>query len=229
MISHKTGIISESEEMYLITIARMIEEGAREPVAISRMAERLSIQPVSANQMVHKLVEEGLVAYRPYKGVKLSEKGVKIASSVLRRRRLWEVFLVEHLGIMPAEADALACRFEHITPKSVITQLDDFLDHPAFDSQGSPIPADASGEPQMDVYPLLKYPVGSVGQVVRIDSNPVSKSFLDSVGLKVGVQVLPLAQSDGGPMLLKIGDKHVHLAAEVIETISVRALSDKTS
>jgi DtxR family transcriptional regulator, Mn-dependent transcriptional regulator len=226
MIDHNIEKMSESEEMYLITIARLVEEGVSEPIAISRLAGEMSIQPVSTNQMVHKLGEEGLVTYLPYKGVKLTPRGNEIASTVLRRRRLWELFLVEQLHIAPSEADELACRFEHITPKSVIQKLDEFLGHPSFNSQGSPIPMDNGGNNQQDVQPLIKYPIGKIGEVVWVDSDPVTKSFLDSIGLKPGAHVCPQAFSDGGPLLLKIGDQRLYLASEVIDGVLVRSVSD---
>ena len=109
MSDHNIKAMSESEEMYLITIARLFEGGVEDPVSVSRIAGELSIQPVSANQMVHKLVEEGLVEYFPYKGVSLTPKGQAAAQQVLRGRRLWEVFLVNHLELSPGEADAMAC------------------------------------------------------------------------------------------------------------------------
>lgn len=226
MIDHNIEKMSESEEMYLITIARLLEEGASEPIAISRLADEMSIQPVSTNQMVHKLGEEGLLTYLPYKGVKLTPRGNKVASIVLRRRRLWELFLVEQLQIAPGEADDLACRFEHITPKSVIQKLDKYLGHPSFNSQGLPIPMDNGGENQMDVQPLIKYPIDKIGEVVWVDSDPVTKSFLDSVGLKPGAHVYLQALSDEGPLLLKIGDQRLYLASEVIDGVLVRSVSE---
>jgi DtxR family Mn-dependent transcriptional regulator len=137
--------MSESEEMYLITIARLVEQGVEEPISISLLAEELAIQPVSANQMIHKLAEEKLVKYLPYKGVLLTSNGQEVAMHVLRDRRLWEVFLVKHLGLPPSEADALACRLEHITPKGVTCRLARFLGYPSVTPQGFPIP-EVNGE-----------------------------------------------------------------------------------
>ncbi len=122
--------MSESSEMYLISIARLIERGVKEPVALARLAEELSILPVSVNEMVHKLQQDGYLEYRPYRGVTLTGAGRQIAERVLRSRRLWERFLVDHLGVPPAEADSLACRFEHVTPGEVVDQLEQFLSQP---------------------------------------------------------------------------------------------------
>ena len=72
MSDHNIEEMSESEEMYLISIVRLVEKDIEEPIPIPQLAAELSIQPVSVNQMVHKLAEEGWVNYIPYKGVELS-------------------------------------------------------------------------------------------------------------------------------------------------------------
>jgi len=82
--------------MYLVTIARL-REGDR-PLPLSRLAKELSISPISANEMCRKMQDEELVVYRPYKGVSLTPEGEQRACYVLRRHRLWEVFLVRQLG-----------------------------------------------------------------------------------------------------------------------------------
>jgi len=99
--------LSENEEMYLVVIAKLNERDGGGPVALAKVAHELAILPVSANQMVRKLEKIGLVSYAPYKGVELTESGSLIASRILRQRRLWEVFLVEHLYLMSTEAEEL--------------------------------------------------------------------------------------------------------------------------
>src|SRR5512140_3453624 len=103
MVSNK--IISEAEEMYLVSIARLIENGQASPVPLSQLAESLSIQPASVNQMVRQLEETGWVTYIPYMGVTLTEAGRNQGQRILRSHRLWEVFLVEHLGVLPVSAN----------------------------------------------------------------------------------------------------------------------------
>ena len=92
--------MSESEEMYLVSISRANEK-MDGPVPLTRLASELDVQPVSVNQMVKKLEEAGKVIYVPYKGGSLSAKGKKQALHILRHRRLWEVFLVEKLHFTP--------------------------------------------------------------------------------------------------------------------------------
>src|SRR3972149_3730189 len=122
--------MSESEEMYVITLARLAARGVQGPVPLPRLAEELAVLPVSANQMVHKLQEEGILDYQPYKGVALRPEGLRRANRTLRRRRLWELFLVERLGMGFDEADTLACRLEHLGTDAVAEQLAAVLGDP---------------------------------------------------------------------------------------------------
>ena len=228
MFGHNTSNMSESEEMYLITIARLAEQGIQTPIPISRLASELDIQPVSANQMVHKLDEDGLVTYTPYRGVELTPKGSQVTSVVLRRRRLWEVFLVDQLGIVPNEADALACRLEHITPRMVIDRLDDFLSHPAFSPQGLPIPAADREETEESLLPLSQIPVGQEQLVAGLRADEVTCAFLEAEGLQPGAMIRPLAISDCGAMLLQVGENRIHLASDLVSGVMV-AIDSKTA
>ena len=134
------NILSESEEMYLVSIARLVESGVEPPVSISLLAHEMEIASVSANQMVRKLEECELVRYYPYKGVSLTEYGEAAALRVLRHRRLWEVFLVENLQFSPAEAEHQACRLEHVFPDEAVERLAGFLGQPRLSPQGKTIP-----------------------------------------------------------------------------------------
>lgn len=154
--------LSESTEMYLKAMAEL---GNGEVVAIGRLAERLAVTPVSANEMVKRLGDQGLVSHTPYKGVNLTEKGREVACDVLRRQRLWEVFLYNHLKIEWAKIYELGCSLEHATAPEVTEALADFLGHPKTCPRGNPIPAaDGSFAPLKGI-PLCEV---SVGRTVRI-------------------------------------------------------------
>ena len=142
----ETNETSESTEMYLLKITWLQAETS--PVPVPLLAQELDLSPVSVNEMCRKLVNGGLVAYEPYKGVTLTLAGERLAQTVLRRRRLWEVFFVEKLGLDPLEADAIACRFEHVTPDVLTQGLADFLDYPKFSPQHEPISYDDESETQ---------------------------------------------------------------------------------
>ena len=88
--------LSDSEQMYLVMIRQICEHCEDTPVPIPEIAEGLEVQPVSVNQMIKKLAESDFVVYTPYKGVELTAEGLAISTKILRRRRLWEVFLVQY-------------------------------------------------------------------------------------------------------------------------------------
>ena len=113
--------------MYLNTVARACEDGFVEPVPMAEIAQRLEVSVPSVHEMVNKLSDRGLVTYEPYKGVHLTEPGMEIACRVLRTRRLWATFLVEHLGFEPEDADRQACELEHVTADEAVERLAAFL------------------------------------------------------------------------------------------------------
>jgi len=221
-IADGTASTSESEQMYLITIAMAAEDGHEGPVPVPRLAQSLEVSRVSANEMIKKLAERGLVAYTPYKGADLTAEGAAIARTVLRRRRLWALFLADHLGLTPVAADAVACEFEHITPTEVAQQLAHFLGDPSVGPQGKPIPSD-EGSPAAGValHSLSESLVGRTVEVVRIGGDPASHSFLESQGLIPGAAVTVLALSDDGGCLLDTGRAQVHVAASLAALVSV--------
>jgi DtxR family Mn-dependent transcriptional regulator len=221
MIDHNIDEISESEEMYLITVARLVEGGLEEPIPVSQIAQHLDIQAVSANQMVHKLSDKQWLLYIPYKGVELTEKGRQAANQVLRDRRLWEVFLVRCLELPPTEADALACRFEHLTPSEVTCRLAEFLGHPTYTPQGKPIPKVDRIDRQERTRPLTELPVGASAEVVKIEGDPATLAFLNVEEIRPGTSVRPLAISSAKSVLLQAGESRLNLAKDVAEKVFV--------
>lgn len=195
--------MTESEEMYLLSIARLIEDGADRPVPLAQLAEAMEIAPVSANQMIRKLGEAGLVTYIPYKGADLTLEGQHRALQVLRRRRLWEVFLVERLQISPSGAESIVCRLEHIIPEEAAERLASFLGYPAFSPQGKPIPESQSAGPVQPGIALTQLRTNHEGQIVRIETDEAARSFLASQGIQPGGKVAVLACGQGGDLLVE--------------------------
>lgn len=217
--------LSEAEEMYLISLARLSERGLEGPVPMSTLADELSVLPISANQMVHKLEQEGVVDYLPYKGVALSEEGRRVANRTLRRRRLWELFLVEELGLGFVEADALACRMEHIGSDEVAERLAEYLGDPQTSAQGLPIPPvhDIQAEP---AGPLSRVSAGHTYEVTSIGEATLSE-FLKSQSIGEGAVIQVLATSSHGNALIGIADKRLEVSVDAAAQIFVRRSKDK--
>lgn len=211
--------MSESVEMYLLRIALLQEED--KPVPISVLAEELSVSPVSANQMCRRLEERGVVHYEPYRGVRLTLHGEAAAMRVLRKRRLWEVFLAEKLGLEPQVAEEVACRFEHVTPDSLAERLANFLGNPALSPQHQPIPPSIGAAVRRPRSSVSGLGVGSAAQVLHIDGDATLVDFLRDQGLAPGVTIKVLAAATGGSILIDISNRQIALSSELSHLIEV--------
>lgn len=211
---------TESEEMYLIHVVMAGEQGTEGAVPLRVLADMLTVTPVSANQMVRKLVSRGLVDYTPYHGVELTGEGRRIASRVLRVRRLWSVFLTDRLGLSALDADRVACDLEHITPTDVGDRLATLLGDPTTGPSGRPIPARDGSVPPAPRISLADLPVGAAG-IIESATEAVG-SFLSASGAAVGDPVTVLATAENGDRLVEAAGGELHLTAAVAETIKVR-------
>ena len=213
--------LSASTEMYLKVIVEMSD---REVVAVSRLAERLSVTPVSANEMVRRLGEHGLVEHTPYKGVALTGKGREVACNVLRRQRLWEVFLYEHLKIEWAQIYELACSLEHATAPEVTEALGVFLGDPRTCPRGNPIPAaDGSFKP-LDGMLLSEVAVDKTVRVLAVNATETDVlRYLQERNILPGQELTVLeAAPRQGPLTLRMpGEKEVALGLSLAEFVIV--------
>jgi DtxR family Mn-dependent transcriptional regulator len=215
--------MSESVEMYLVSISQLNEVNPTEPVPISKLANRLGIQPVSANQMVRKLEEMGYLKYLPYKGVELRSQGRRRASQVLRKRRLWEVFLYEHLHLTSKEAERIACSLEHALPNDAIERLADYLNHPVVSPEGKPIPSPINTNFKLDEVPLSALATSAKGEITRISADSAIRTFLakQGFGAQMIVEVLAVAK-DGNRLIKNEADNTIHISKSLTDSIYVK-------
>ncbi len=213
---------SESEQMYLITVARSVEAGGDGPVPIARIAATLDVSVPSANEMIRKLDARGLVTYEPYRGVRLSKAGHRIAGQVLRTRRLWATFLVDHLGFGPAEADEQACHLEHATTPEAANRLDVFLGKPAAGPLGHPIPAATALDTRRLRVHVTDLTVGTSAEVISIGAPDQAATFLAAEGVVVGCQITVTGSGSSG-LLVEVGGDVIHLDLKIAATIEVHS------
>lgn len=212
---------SESEEMYLITVARAVEGGRAEPIPTAVIAEALSVTVASANEMIRKLETKGLLRYEPYHGAALTDRGRTVAIRVLRARRLWTTFLSEHLGLSPRDADDQACHLEHVMDPSAVDRLATFLGDPAVDPLGRQIPRrDHAGAAAPTPRSLGEIPAGSGGEVVAVRASGAIGEFLAGEGIGAGSEIRVLA-SGGFGVLVDTG-RPVSLTHDLAALIDVR-------
>ncbi|MCB2178893.1 metal-dependent transcriptional regulator [bacterium] len=212
---------SENAEMYLVTMAMLEESGASMPIPIPRLAEALEVQTVSANQMVRKLEEDGLVSYLPYKGVSFTEEGSQLVQTILRHRRLWEVFFVEKLGFSPGRADALACRVEHITEPDVAARLAELLDHPTTSPTGKRIPSAGKLTANISCISLTNLQPGIEATVYALNVEDVTAAYLMAEQLSPGASLMVDAVSSSGAVLVTVGSRKLSLSEEIANQILV--------
>jgi DtxR family Mn-dependent transcriptional regulator len=219
-----TESMTESTEMYLLRIALLSDND--DPVPISQLAEELDISPVSTNQMCKKLEEKKLVDYQPYKGVTLTLQGEVIALRVLRKRRLWEVFLVDKLGADPDKAEEVACRFEHVTPDGLAEKLAGFLGNPTFSPQRQPIPPRLGNSRQRSMRPLSTLPAGKRGQVTNIIADNALREFLRTQDVTPGATIKIMAIARNGSILIETNGHHISLSPEIAASIDITEVQD---
>lgn len=215
--------LSESTEMYLKAMAEM---SYQDVVAVGRLAERLGVTAVSANEMVRRLGEQGLVSHTPYKGVNLTKKGREVAGNVIRRQRLWECFLYDHLKIEWSQVYEFACSLEHATAPELTEALAEFLGNPKTCPRGNPIPAaDGSFKP-LDAIPLSEIKLGQAAHVLAVNATATDvlkylqeKNILPGRDVTV-VEVAPMQ----GPLTLRVGGKDVALGLPMAEFVLVKII-----
>ena len=189
---------SQTVENYLKTIylAQMSADDPRALVPMGRLASALGVVPGTATTMMKALAESGLVRYEPYMGVRLTPAGTKLASLVLRRHRLVELFLVKVLGMSWAEVHDEAERLEHAVSERLIDRIDEMLGRPAVDPHGDPIPTAEGTIAQMDHIDLASAPTGASVTIERVvDQDPDFLRFIEDRGLMPGRHVR-VAQRD---------------------------------
>jgi DtxR family Mn-dependent transcriptional regulator len=215
--------MTESTEMYLKAMAEL---GAGDVVAVGRLAGRLGVTNVSANEMVHRLTESGLLSHTPYKGVSLTEDGRAAACSVLRRQRLWECFLYEHLHIEWAKLYELACSLEHATAPEVTEALAVFLGNPKICPRGNPIPAADGSITPLDGILLSETPIGVTVRVLAVNATATDVlKYLQERNILPGRELtIAEAAPMDGPLTVHVDGKDVALGLQLAEFVMVEVI-----
>lgn len=215
---------TETEENYLKTIFRFSKEG--QSVSTNTIANFLGTSPASVTDMFIKLGEKNLVEYTPYRGVRLREEGKRVALRIVRKHRLWEVFLVQELKFSWDNIHDVAEQLEHIDSPELIQRLDEFLGYPKFDPHGDPIPSE-SGEIEKRTTHLLKdVEVGARAEIAAVLlSSADFLQYLDRVGLIIGkeIQIEEQIVFDDS-MLLAVNGKQVIVSGSVAKNLRVVVL-----
>lgn len=221
-------MISITEENYLKSIYHLYSTGDQLPVSTNSLAELTQTTAASVSDMLRKLADKDYIHYKKYQGVTLTEKGNSIALAVIRRHRLWEVFLVEKLGFGWDEIHEIAEELEHITSKVLIDRLDIFLGSPKFDPHGDPIP-DVEGQlPERLSVPLSTLKSGSKAIILGVlEDSSAFLQHLDKLNFKIGLELFVKDFSDFDKSLEveTAAGTLTRISAEVARNIMVKVLT----
>ncbi len=184
-------------EDYLKQIYQAQQASPDKRVSTGQLATALDVAPGTATAMVKTLADSDLVEYEPYGGVRLSPAGEKLASHVLRRHRLVELFLVEVMGMDWSEVHGEAELLEHTVSERLLARIDDMLGNPEVDPHGDPIPTAGGELAPTDHADLTTCPIGESLRLARVtDQEATFLQRIESYGLVPGVAIEVVARDE---------------------------------
>lgn len=217
-----------SEEDYLKTIYQLASiNHFKEGVGTNEIAQKINISAASVTDMLRKLAQKSFIHYVKYQGVTLTEAGKEHAILVIRKHRLWETFLVNKLKFRWDEVHEIAEQLEHIQSVLLINRLDEFLDFPAYDPHGEPIPNEKGEFKPQNRITLQEAPVGAPLAVIGVEQD--SSSFLQylnkiKVNIGTGLRVLERIDYDASLEIEIETQKTLMISREVSENIYVQTI-----
>lgn len=191
--------ISFTEENYIKAIFHLSSNGENE-VFTNDIADYLKTKPASVTDMYRKLAQKDLINYVKYQGVTLTDSGKRLALQIVRKHRLWEVFLVEKLQFQWDQVHEIAEQLEHIHSPLLTQRLDEFLGFPQYDPHGDPIPDETGSMSFARKKSISEAESGDKGVVISVqDTNPIFLKYLDKmeIGLKCYIEVVDKVEYDG--------------------------------
>jgi len=200
-----------------------LESREDEPVATNALAERLEITPGSVSAMLKKLGEFGLIEHVPYRGVRLTDEGRRVALEVIRHHRLLELFLAETLEMPWDRVHAEAEVLEHVISEELEQLIAAKLGDPTLDPHGDPIPSAELELSERETVPLDSLREGEKGVFVRVsDADPEMLRYLSERGISPGERFeVRERQPFGGPLFVLFGEREHALGGQLAGAMRV--------
>jgi DtxR family Mn-dependent transcriptional regulator len=219
---HSPGLASEAVEDYAKTIFGL-ERREEAPVTTSALAVRLGVAPASVTAMLKRMAEAGLVEHEPYRGVRLTASGRKVALEVIRHHRLIESYLADALGMPWDRVHAEAEVLEHYISEELEERIASALGDPDFDPHGDPIPSRELKISAEEGVPLADMGPGDRGTFARVsDSDPAMLRYLAERGIRPGADLkVTDRQPFGGPLFVEVDGESHAIGGELAERMVV--------
>ena len=223
MISTQKMQYSYTEENYLKSIYHLCDATIGNYTSTNHIATYMKIKPATVTNMLQKLKEKKLITYKPYSKVTLNKSGKLVALQVIRKHRLWEVFLVKKLAFTWDQVHDVAEQLEHIQSAELIEKLDAFLQYPNIDPHGDPIP-NADGELiQIPTKKLSEIKIGQSCKVVAVaDSSIELLRYLSEINIELGTKIILKNKIEiADTIIIKTQNKIIHISLKIANKISV--------
>jgi len=213
--------ISETMRDYLAEIYRLGHGGVW--VSTTALAERLDVSGPATVRMIRRLHNGGLVDHLPYKGVRLTAPGQKVALLHIRRHRLVERFLVDVLKFGWHEVHEEAEVLHRGINQRLEDRIDALMNHPTVCPHGDPIPTQAGEMPELKDRPLAVIPPGATGKISRVKTRePEKLKYLAEIGLVPDTPFELISRAPfNGPLRLKLGRQEQIIGAELAAALWV--------
>ena len=193
-------------------------------ISTNAIAEQMETKPSSVTDMAKKLAEKGLVHYKKYQGISLTDDGTRTALSIIRKHRLWEVFLVKKLDFTWDEVHEVAEQLEHIKSEKLIDKIDALLDFPKYDPHGDPIPTKDGKFMERDKQLLSEMPIHAQGVCVGVkDSSAPFLKFLDKNRIALGNTIKILDKEDFDQSLqIQMEGRELRISHQIASNLYVK-------
>lgn len=218
-------MFTHSEENYLKAIYHL-EEFFKNGISTNAIAKKLSTKASSVTDMVQKLSDKKLVIYRKYQGVTLTDFGRQSAAIIIRKHRLWEVFLFKILDFPWDEVHEIAEQLEHIRSEALVDRLDEFLGFPTVDPHGDPIPDKEGKITKRRKVKLSSLKENEQSILLSIkDSSDDFLRYLDKKGIAIGhmIKVVSIEPFDKS-LQIAIDNKEIIITEEIANNLLVKEL-----
>lgn len=212
--------MTPNREDYLKLILEL--GGDQSKINNKQIVSGLDVSAASVSEMINKLVKENLVEHTPYQDVHLTDKGLEKASSLVRRHRLWEVFLVEHLKYSWNEVHDDAEVLEHVTSETLAHHLNEYLEHPKHCPHGGMIPKENQLVHEKKREKLTDYPVGTKVRIARVLDERELLDYLVDINVSINEEytITDVAAYEG-PITIQTQAKSVQVSYKAASTIFV--------
>lgn len=219
--------MTPAEEDYLKAIYHLSNDDNR-AISTNAIAKRMATKPASVTDMVKKLSKKDFVVHKMYKGVRLTEKGRSAALTIIRKQRLWEVFLVQNLNLSLDVTADISEQLKHIQNDELIEKLNTYLGFPQIGPSGEPIPT-KDGEFKKGIKKLLNdLPVGAVGICTGVkDSSPAFLKFLDKNRISIGSSIRILDKEEFDNSLgIQIDTREIRISEQIASNLYLEIAED---